>query len=334
MSTFKKIMAAVLALLIVGTAAVRLPLPNRRTEHGENPPPASLSVLYREAESILICTCLRSAKDDEGVPVSTFKVGSVLVGNEAADAILRLAAEAVPGTEYLLYLKAAEDGEDGAKVLIPGAVFAVEDGAISFEDKACSIAGIVKDIERQQKILTVPAQSYFYDRFDELVAACDEIVIGRVLKADGPKETTCRSTLRGESTVGTIEQVFLRVKIENGLFSGLKYGDKLNVVISPYYARPVINSVDLTPKTVEAPPETYPKEGGVYIFFLIRSEDTKSDYRFAVNPYEGCVQLIGNTIFHPYYNDAMRDMNDLLRFAKRLREAVEASEAENGGQDA
>ncbi|MCR5808285.1 MAG: hypothetical protein K6G56_01845 [Clostridiales bacterium] len=323
MSVVKKILAALLAVLILGTVAVRLPLPNRRTEPDENPPPASISVLYREAESILICSCARSKADENGVFTSRFKVETVLAGNEPSGSVIVLREEAVPGALYLAYLRDADEGKE----LIPGALFAIEDNAITAEDRVCTIDSIIKDIERQQKILAVPAQSFFYERFDELVNACDEIVIGRVIKSVGPKETLCRSTLRGESTIGTIDQVFLRVKIENGLYSGMKYGDKIDVVISPYSARPVINAVDLTPKTVEAPPETYPKEGGVYVFFLIRSEDAKSGYRFAVNPYEGYVQVIGNTIYHPYYNDAMRDVNDLRRFASKLREAMAAAEA-------
>ena len=330
MKTLKRVLAALVALAVLTAAFVRFPLPDRiAAARQETPPPAALSRLYRESDMILIATCMRTAVSAEGVSTSRFRADSVLDGQFAAGDMLSLTAEATPGAQYLLYVAKPEQGGENPRAyeLLTEAPLPVEGGSVLYGGELWGVTGIVEDIERQHSILTVPSQSVFYESIDELRAACDEIVIGRVVRASEPTPTLCRSAENGESTLSTIEQVFLTVKVENGLNGGLAYGEKLNVVIEPYNSRPVINAVDLKPKTVKAPPESVPQEGSVYIFFLCRSEDKKSSYYFTVNPYEGCVRLIGNSIIHPYYNKVFTATNDLKRFLERYSAAGSAADA-------
>lgn len=135
--------------------------------------------------------------------------------------------------------------------------------------------------------------------------------------------TVCRSTGNGESTVNTLEQVFVRARVENPLFSGFKSGNKVDIVIEPHDVKPVINATDLTQKKVNTPPESTPTVGKVYIFFLVKSDDAKNNRFFTVNPYEGYVLLIGDSIIHPYYNNAFQQINDLGRFSELLRKALD-----------
>ena len=316
MKKSKKILAAILALLILVSVSVQLPLPETADrDNSSELPPASVSILYREAEKILVCTCIRTTEEEEEPTVSRFSVDSVLDGAAEAGQTFELNEHAELGAEYLVYLaKPSEQPEEGGSAerlvteLIP-----IENGRIFYRGETCSIESVERDIKIQRKILTVPSQSFFYDSFERLVTA-------RVLSVSEPIETQCRSVDGGESTLSTQEQMFASISVLNGLYGELKCGEKLKVVISPYNARPVINETDLTTKTVEAPPTTGPKEGSVYIFFLLRSEDAKSDYYFTVNPYEGYVLFVGNTITRPYYNDAIRDINDIKRFSVKLKE--------------
>ena len=323
MSIVKRLLLCLLAAALVLGISLYLPLPDRTNEpRQEDPPPAAISIRYRDAEKILLATCMRITQTEDGAAAARFTVDEALVGGDEEGATLTAVMNAEPGRQYLLHLKWQEPQEEtGRAVLVPVAegLITVENGIASLDGQSCTLESIREDIRRQKKVLTVPSQKFFYNDFASLAAACDEVVICRVLSVSEPTETVCRSTQKGESTLSTLEQVFLRVRVENGLYGSLPYGEKLDVVLEPYYVRPVINATDLTAKTVKYPPESLPRVGCVYIFFLQRSEDVKSDIYFTVNPYEGYVLLIGDRLIHPYYNRAMDEMNDLKLFAERLK---------------
>ena len=317
----KIILAALLGLLILFSVSVSLPLPDRSSEKAdETPPPASVSLLYRDAERILICTCLRTADPDAGRELAKFRVDEVLDGAVEKGLTFDIAADALLGGKYLIYL--TRGGEEEDYRIMTGEPIPVEGGMAQFENAVCSIESIRRDIEEQRKILTVPSQSFFYGEFEPLVNACDEVIIGRVISVSGPVDTLCRSVEKGESTLSTLTQIFIRIRVENGFYGSFSYGDKIDVVFSPYNARPVVNATDLVPKTLEVHPDAEIQPGGRYIFFLQKSVDVKSDYYFAVNPYEGYVPVNGDAITHRYYNEAMSGVNDLKDFSARLYEAL------------
>lgn len=319
MRIFKRMLLGLLAAAMLLGVAFYLPLPNRPSEarRGDQPV-AAISIMYRDAELVLLAACMRVTQTDEGLPNARFTVDEVLAGKAEAGDVLSVPMNADPGKQYLLYLK-TDPESGGGYVPVSDSAVTVEEGTAYLEGRSCTLESIREDMERQNSILTVPAQKFFYNDFPSLAAACDEIVVARVLSVSEPTDTVCRSARRGESVVSTLEQVFMRVRVENGLYGSFKSGDKLSVVLEPYYVRPVINATDLSVKTVSAPPESLPQVGRSYIFFLLRSEDVKSDIYFTVNPYEGYVLLIGNTVRRPYYNTAMSEMNDLRIFAERLR---------------
>ncbi|MBO6062026.1 MAG: hypothetical protein J6P98_07965 [Clostridia bacterium] len=324
MKPIKRILAAVVAAITVAVVFVRLPLPDMREAEAEQaPPPAAVSRFWREAEKIALATCMRNVERADGSVLSRFRVDESLEGGLETGGILSIPCLAEPGSKFLLYLRSVGEGEEAGYELVTDQPLPVVGSRVEFEGEHYGLESIVADIERQRSILTVPSQSFFYGSIEGLAAACDEIVIARVLSVSDPEETVCRSADKGESTLMTVEQVFMRIKVENGLSGGLAYGEKLSVVLEPYNVRPVINATNLSPKTVGAPPESAPKVGSVYIFFLIRSADKKSSYYFTVNPYEGCVLLLGNSVIHPYYNIAFRETNDLRRFVERLKAARE-----------
>ena len=320
MRIVKIIAAFALALLVVFTAAVRLPLPDRTSPNSEgDPPPAAISRLYREADAIALCVCLHSSASAEETGTSRFLVRRVLDGAIEAGDILELPTAVEPGRMYLIYIS---EGEEGESSLCVEPIPVENEESFVFENEVCSIASVENDIERQRRIITVPAQSFYYGTLEGLAEACDEIIVGKVISVSEPTMTECRSESKGESTYSTMEQVFLRIRVENGLFGGLRYGDKLDVVMTPYSVASVIKATDLTPKTVDPPPASYPKVGTSYIFFLLRSDDKKSSLYFTVNPYEGSVLLIGNSVHHAHYNEAFREINDLRRFSADLKKAL------------
>lgn len=323
MRIVKTAAAALLFAALLVSVAVYLPLPDRTNEpRREAPPPAAISIRYHDAEQILIASCVKAAQADGEDAFAVFTVDETLVGDAAAGESVYIAAAAEQGRQYLFYLKSVREGEgSGNRRFEPvgEGLILIDDGDALYENENFTLESVREDVKRQQSVMIVPTQKYFYSDFKSLTEASDEMIVGRVLSVSEPTKTVCRAAQKGESTVSTLDQVFMRVMVENGLYGGFKSGDKLNVVLEPSYARPVINATDLTPKTVKTPPETLPKAGGVYLFFLLKSADVKTDLYFTVNPYEGYVPVIGNTIIHPYYNTAMSEINDLDVFAERLR---------------
>ncbi len=318
----RKILAALLAAAVIFIAAVDLSLPERRLVPKRSaPPPAAVSMMYREADIIILANCTRVSHPDGGAVRARFTVESSPQGNAAKGTAFSLNTEAAAGQRYLLYLNKLESsGAEPAYELIEGGIMPVTDGVVVFSGEKFTLESVLADIKRQQSILTVPAAEFYYNDFDSLVDACDEIIVGRVLKVSEPQSTVCRSSLKGESTLNTLDEIFMEVRIENPLYTDLAAGETISVVLEPYYVRPVTNAQDLSTKKVPVPPEGTPEAGEVYVFFLMRSADKKSGMYFTVNPYQGYVLLVGNTMIHPYYNEAFERINDLRRFAALLRE--------------
>ncbi len=307
-------LCAVYALVLLLLLTVH-PQISSRKEVPNTPPPAALSMLYREADIVLLATCMRIT-GEETEPVSArFCVDKVLDGAAEEGEVMTLPVKADAGVRYLLYIK----NVDGARELVTDSPIPVDSGSIVYDNEIVSIESIAEDMARQRRIISIPSGSYYYGSLDTLAPACDEIVIARVISAAGPTPAVCRSVKKGESTLSTFDVVFVRLKVENGFYGSLSYGDKLDAVITPYNAIPVTNATDLAPMTADAPPMLTPEVGSAYIFFLIKGGDSKSVRYFPVNPYEGCVMLVGSSVIHPYYNDALKGVDDLAGFSEKLR---------------
>lgn len=313
----KAALSVVYALIALLLLAVH-PQISSQKQVPNTPPPASISILYREADSVLLATCMRLTGDEEEPLAARFCVDKVLDGAAEEGDVITLPLEASAGVRYLLYLRNTENGQE----LVTEAPIPVDSGSVVYGNEIVSIESIAEDMERQRRIIPIPSGSYFYGSLETLAPACDEIVIARVLSASGPVDTVCRSVKKGESTLSTFGVVFVRLKVENGFYGSLSYGDKLDVVITPYNAIPVTNATDLTPMTADAPPMLTPEVGSAYIFFLKKGGDSKTPRYFPINPYEGCVMLVGSSVIHPYYNDALKGVDDLAGFSERLRELM------------
>lgn len=325
MSTAKRLIAALLCCIILFFAAVRLPVPEKnRIVEDEELPPASISRLYRDAGSIILCECVYVLPEGESFSGSLYIIKEVIDGSVEKDRLIRLPIEAQPGTEYLLYLY--QEG-DTVKLMTEQPI-PVVDGMVTLENESCSYQSVVRDIERQKKILTIPSQSFYYGEFEALVAACDEIAACRVLSISDPTETVCRSGDKGESTLSTMNQVFVTLKVETGYSGRLVRGDSIEAALSPLDAVPIINARDLSPKNAEVPEQHWLESGGTYIFFLLRSTDQKSAYYFLVNPFEGYVPVRGGKLTPPEYNESFAGIKELGEFNKKLREVFESGEAE------
>lgn len=328
----KVLLALAVAAIILFAVTAELPLPVRTDEPKRfSPPPPAVSLLYREADGVMLATCTRVTRL-EGQPTrSRFRIDDEIDGLSFGGEDVTLIAEALPGQQYLIYVRRFADpdtGENDGIEVVPGGLIAVDEGQAVYGGAGFALESVLSDIERQKKILSVPAAGYYYGDLASLAAACGEIVVGRVLSVSDPTPTLCRSSSRGESTLSTLDEIFISISVENALSGSASPGQKLSVVLEPWYARPVTNALDLTPHTVPVPPESSPRVGSSYVFFLIKSGDSKSPVYFTVNPYEGYVLLAGDTLVCPYYNGALAGVPDIKKLAEELRLLSEDSNVE------
>ena len=276
---------------------------------------------YREASDIVLATCSLQYRSASGNAVSRFTVDKVYDGTLSVGDSITLSGGAKVGESYLLYLGqggGADYAEDEAGfVSVTDQLISVRGDTAYCGGESYSLSSIIDDLSEQRSVLTIPAQSFYYNDLTELINACDDVVLCRVIGVEGPYSTRCRSNEKGETVLSTVEQTFLTLKVENGFGGEHSYGDRLRVAISPEHMQSVINAGDLSSVHFGSPIKM-PEEGGDYLFFLLHSEDAKSDCCFAVNPYQGCIELDGDRLIRPYYNTAFIGIVSLDEFAGLL----------------
>ncbi len=272
---------------------------------------------YRDSSQIVYATCVVSFSSPSGTSTSRFRVSRVIEGDLAVGETISISEKASVGEQYLLYLTSgagANYAEDIAEfALVTNGLVPVVNGSVEYDGVRLSIETVEADIAEQDAVLTVPAQSFYYNSFDELMGACDSVFIGKVVSIGEPVSTVCRSTEKGESVQSTVTIRNVTVSVINGLESTLSSGDIITLVLPSSQLHSVINASDLSAVVTGSEPEL-PAEDEAYLFFLDRSTDDKSECFFTVNPYQGYVRLCGNTIVVPIYNRAMLDCRDLFKF--------------------
>jgi len=325
-SKAKRLLSFLLVVLFAMSltfASVKIAAPATAAVLANAEPAPSIHRSYREASSIVLATCTLSYRASSGGQMSRFRVDTAYAGALSEGDEFSLASRAVVGQSYLLYLgegggaNYAED-ETGF-VCVTDELITVRDGIASLGGVNYSLSAIMEDLASQREVLNVPAQSFYYNNLEDLFTACDDIVIAAVTKVEGPVPTLCRSDEKGESVISTTEQTFVSATVLNGLGGVHSYGDNIKAVFSPARKLSIINATNLEAVSFGSEPAA-PKEGEVYIFFLLRSKDAKSDYCFAVNPYQGCVLLEGDDVVRPYYNTALQGISSLEDFAALLNE--------------
>lgn len=284
---------------------------------------ASMHRSYREASDIVLATCSLNYTSASGQEVSRFTVSSVYAGGMAAGDTFTLSCDASVGVSYLLYLGrggGADYAEDESGfVSVSEELITVEGDTARCAGVSYSLSSIIEDFDEQRSVLTVPAQSFYYGDLASLAAACDDVALCRVISVDGPYATQCRSDVKGESISSTSNIIYVTLQTENSFGGRHSYGDIIKVAIAPARTQSVINEEDLSSVTYSSPVKL-PAVGGHYVFFLAHSSDAKSDYHFAVNPYQGYVELVEDSIVRPYYNTALDGVYTLEALAARLSE--------------
>ena len=267
---------------------------------------------YREASDIVLASCTLTYADSTGSSVSRFTVNSVYGGSLVPGDTLTLPREAEVGESYLLYL-APGGGADYAEdesgfVSVTDELITVKGDTAVFGGSAYSLSSILDDFDEQRSVLTVPAQSFYYNDIASLASSCSDVVICRVVSVEGPFATQCRSNVKGESVSSTANLTYAELMVENSFGGSRAYGDIIRVALVPAHTLSVINAEDLASVQYPSPVKT-PEVG----------RHAKSDCCFAVNPYQGYLELDGDSIIRPYYNRAAAELESVSQLAEIMR---------------
>lgn len=279
---------------------------------------------YRSAALVLRGSCVQLHNSASGGMCADVEVTEVLAGYAKLGDILHCSAENLKqGEEYLLFLGEPEEvhySEDTA----PYSVVAFDEveasgGALKLKDANVSLSDVRGEIAKLGAVVAAPATSFYYSTLSGIAEAADVVFIGRVSVLPKPVNTYFRSKEGG----GTVEQELPASVVEITSFGAvkgaLKYGDIVRLIYSPAMSADVVDASTLTVLTYgeAAVPEL--QEGGVYLFFLMKGPDSKQDFYFPVNPYQGFVAVSDDNIAVPYVNAALTPYRTLTPLVKDIR---------------
>lgn len=286
--------------------------------------------LYRNASLIVIGKCVQNHIDENGAQCSDLVIDGVLAGTSKDGILIHCPGAAMKdGASYLMYLASDESAtyytEDAlGYTLLTDAPIAIDDeGVITFNGVKISLTSIEADMKAQSAVITAPADSYYYKDINSLVEACDRIFIGRIKKMPEPTDTAFRMSGEGSVVENTLRACVLTVTAYGSIKGDTHYGDELNVIYCPSLCDDITDAATLKSLTYTCADATEPEQGGVYMFFLVRSPDGKQDYLFGVNGIQGFASLDTNDQVHVNYrNGALSGFFSLDLLVRAIRNAI------------
>lgn len=286
--------------------------------------------LYRNASLIVTGKCIQNHIDENGAQCSDLVVDSVLAGTAENGILIHCPGAAMKdGTSYLMYLASDESAtyytEDalGYTLLTDAPIAISDDGDAVFDGVRLSLSSIKADMKTQSTVITAPADSFYYKKLDALVEACDEIFIGRITNMPAQRDTAFRISGEGSVVENTLQASVLSVTAYGSLKGSTHYGDSLSVIYCPSLCDDITDAATLKSLTYTGADATVPEQGGVYIFFLVRSPDGKQDCLFGVNGIQGFTSLDTNDQVHvDHRNSALSGFYSLDLLVNAIRNAV------------
>lgn len=326
MKGFHKILlAALLTMLLACACAVPAGLsqPTDDAEHAL----AAIRQSYRSAQLVVRGTCLQTHTDASGAPCAAIEVDEVLAGSAKTGDILHCTASGLKeGGSYLLFLEQGEDvhyseDEIGFNVLASDAV-ETTGGMAKLKTAGITLAEVRTEIARLDAVVSAPATNYYYTALTEMADAADEIFIGRVASDTALTTTSFRSQEGG----GTVEQelpaALVRVEAYGAVKGALKYGDMVDLIYAPAMSADTVDAATLTAITYGENAVPMLRKGQICIFFLIKGPDSKQNYYFPINPFQGYVRLDGDELQVSYVNTAIMNYAELTPLVLDIRNAL------------
>lgn len=321
----KRLLAALLcAAMLASLAACENSAPIELTTAGDDM--LGVRGYYRDSSLVVSGACSGSHIDQNGLHCSDVVIASVIAGDAAVGDVVHCAeSDMTEGEEYLLYLSLGESVDYAEDIqgytIVSGKPLLIRDGSITVDGVSLLLEDVLADIEENlSRVITAPAERYYYSRVKDLTEACDAIFIGRVTDVPQLEDTHFRSRGAGQGSDNTLPASKVTVSAIGAIKGALSYGDEVTVIYAPALAKEIIDAATLVPLSGGANVLKGLREGETYLFFLIRSLDAKQPYYFTVNPIQGYIRLEGETLDASSGNELVYGyyrLSNLVRAIKR-----------------
>lgn len=284
---------------------------------------------YRSASLVVRGNCLLSHIDSEGKECFDVEISSIIAGDaELGDIVHCSSMQLNPGEEYLLYLGEGEDvfhtEDTSGYVPLHEVPLRIVDNEVLWENNRISLDVLERDIAQQKLIVSAPAKSYYYEELSSLVAASDQIFIGRVKRISQWSPMTVRSTENGASVERSIVTSLVTIEAFGSIKGKFKYADTATLINASEKITDLLDSETLRPMDYSSYEVPYLKEGEIYLFFLEEGPDAKQDYYFPINQIQGYAKLDGEALSAAISNEALNDEDTLTPLVQRIRVLIEA----------
>jgi hypothetical protein len=228
------------------------------------------------------------------------------------------------GDSYLFFLKNATDIIDSAGFietykLIDDTPFSVSGGSVFVNSIKLSLSDLINEMFQLESVFSVPSELFYYNSLDDLIADCDEVLLGRITDISSSEMLSFEAKDGGITEQYYQNASIIKINALNVQKGSIDPDDFVTVVHSnamasiTFYSDTLLN----VPYTSENVPAL--KKGAIYLFFLIDAPDSWQAHYFFINPLQGFVPVRADTLASPSCNYAMSGRTQLAQVLNRVR---------------
>jgi len=286
-----------------------------------------LKSLYSDADAVIIGTPADESTLDNDTSVRVITVSSCIVGDKSEGDKLNcidLSDRFYTGNTYLFFLQDSTDIIGGTEFIetykaIEDTPFSVSGGSVFVNSIKLPLSDLINEMFQLDSVFSVPSELFYYNSFDDLIADCDEVFLGRITDISSSEMLSFEAKDGGITEQYYQNASLVKINALNVQKGTIDPGDFVTVVHSNAMASITFESDTLlnVPYTSENVPSL--TKGDIYLFFLISAPDSWQSHYFFINPLQGFVPVKADTLSSPTCNYAMSGRTQLVQVLSRIR---------------
>lgn len=271
-----------------------------------------LRMLYADSACVVKAVC-SGAQSSSGYFL--FDPYDVIAG--AAPEKIEISADRLSsGSEYILFFDSTDEGtsyDDKNVTLIQ-----LYKESVVWDGVRYSRAAVERILSECKSTLTFPFITYFYETRSDLINGCSNIIIGRPA---GDVSIEERNTYTKADTVSRSKMMkcnITSVRVTASLRGDIPNGSEIQMIFSPESVSSMTDASTLNTVSLAVKDIAGLNRGGYYIFFLNKTDDSKQDVYFPVNPVQGWIELKRDSIAGAEKNSLFDDCKQLKQLISEL----------------